>query len=139
MPAATVSLGVLPTRIDVELLAGERLELNIPILNNGVAVTAASLSAARAQVRQRVGSGTVLYTFTTTDATTATITGGSAAVVNLLATPAVTAAWRTSWPVLSGEPLRSLVWWNLEVTDSSAVAHQVTSPGTMTLFHQVTM
>lgn len=137
MTALTVTVGTLPTRIDIQLLAGERLEVNVPVLDgNGAAVAAASLLSARAQVRQRVGSGTVLYTFTTADSTTAQITGTSAAVVKLLATPTVTAGWRTSWP---GDPPRSLVWWNLEVTDSSSVAHQITSPGTITLFHQITV
>lgn len=131
---ATVELGELPDRIDVEVLAGEAFTLTVPVLDgDGTAVAAASLSAARAQVRLSIDSNQVLHTFATTDDDPdAEITDDG---VVLTATAAVTSLWQAVWP---GIAPATVVWWDLEVTDTGGESHQITRPGTLTLYHQVT-
>lgn len=127
---ATVTVGSLPNRVDLTVLAGEALELSVPILDGaGAPVPAADLASARAQVRKSIDDPTVLHTFT------GSITGTTAAVVVLSATSAVTSGWQSDWP---GTSPRTVMWWDLEVTDSGGTAHQVTVPGTVTLVWQVT-
>lgn len=131
---ATVELGSLPDRIDVEVLAGEPFTLTVPVLDaDGGAVEAAGLSAARAHVRPSIDSNQVLHIFATTDDDPdAAITDDG---VVLTATSATTSLWQQVWP---GVAPVTTVWWDLEVTGADSVVHQVTLPGQIRLYHQVT-
>jgi len=136
MATLKISVSALPTRIDVTVLAGEPFELAVPVLDGaGDPVAAGGIASARAQVRPDVASGQVLHLFSTADPATAEITGTTAASVVLTASSDETSLWQEDWP---GCAPRTVVWWDLEVTDADGVAHQITSPGTITLVHQVT-
>lgn len=134
---ATVEVGTLPDRIDLTLLAGEPMTLTVPVLNGaGAAVAAANLASARAHVRPKVDSDQVLHVFATDNAPAdAEITGTTAASIVLTATSEVTSLWQVTW---TGVAPQTVVWWDLEVTDTDDIPHQITVPGTITLIHQVT-
>jgi hypothetical protein len=134
---ATVEIGTLPSRIDLTVLAGNPMTLTVPVLDGaGSAVAAASLSSARAHVRPRTDSDQILHVFSTdNDPADAEITGTTAASVVLTATSEVTSLWQVTW---TGVAPQTVVWWDLEVTDTDDIPHQITIPGTITLIHQVT-
>lgn len=131
---ATVELSNLPDRIDVEVLAGEPFSLTVAVLDGtGAQLAAADLTSARAQVRPSVDSNQVLHLFSTLDDDPdAAITDDG---IVLTATSDVTTLWQAVWP---GTAPATVVWWDLEVTAADDVVHQVTRPGTITLYHQVT-
>jgi hypothetical protein len=131
---ATVELGDLPDRIDVKVLAGEPFELTVPVLDQtSTPVPMVNLTSARAQVRPSIDSNQVLHLFSTEDdEPDAEITDDG---VVLTASSGTTALWQQVWP---GIAPTTVVWWDLEVTDAGGVVHQVTMPGLITLYHQVT-
>lgn len=100
----TVTLGAHPTRIDIDVHAGEPVDFTVPVLDAaGVAQSLSGWSAA-AQVRASAD-GPVLHTFTTTIDGTA---------VRVTATAAATAAW--TWP--AGQ-------WDLVLTSPTSVPHVI--------------
>lgn len=131
---ATIELGTLPNRIDLVVLAGEPFTLTVPVLDSdGVALVAVDLATARAQVRPDIDSDQVLHTFSTEDdVPDAAITNDG---VVLTADSDTTSLWQQVW---TGIAPATVVWWDLEVTGADDVVHQVTAPGTITLYHQVT-
>jgi hypothetical protein len=126
---STYRLGTSLPRIDVDVRAGQAFELTVPVLDDaGVAVEAAELVSARAQVRETPASADVLYEFSTdTGGATVTDTGS----VLLSATAEQTAEWSISWPVTGA-------WWDLEVTDSSDAPHQLTAPSKVRVLPRIT-
>lgn len=135
---ATVEVGTIPDRIDVLHLAGKPFELDVPVLDSAtppVAVPFAGVASARAHVRPSVDSDQILYVFSTDDVGLEIVDDGGDAVLRLSATSEITSDWQVVWPGASGQ---AVVWWDLEITDDSDETHQVTSPGTITLIHQVT-
>lgn len=134
---ATVALGSLPDRINLTVLAGNAFELTVPVLDGaGAPVAAASLDSARAHVRPKLDSSQILHIFSTDDdPPDAEITGTTSASIVLTASAEVTSLWQVNWGGSSG---LAVVWWDLEVTDADGETHQITSPGTITLVHQVT-
>jgi hypothetical protein len=126
---STYRLGTSLPRIDVDVRAGQAFELTVPVLDDaGAAVEVTDVVSARAQVRETPASADVLYEFSTdTGGATITDTGS----VLLSATAEQTADWSTSWPVAGA-------WWDLEVTDSSDVAHQLTAPSKVRVSPRIT-
>lgn len=134
---ATVELGSLPDRIDLTILAGRPFgPLDVPILQAGGAPLGfADVTAARAQVRQQIGSTSIYYTFATDGEGAELVDDAGDAVVRLTATSDTTSDWQALWP---GSAPQTVMWWDLEITDADDEPHQITLPGTITLVHQVT-
>lgn len=134
---ATHKIGTIPDRWDIEHLAGEPFEVAVPVLDGtGAAVLAADLTRARVHVRGAVDSDQILTVFdTAADPPNAVISGGAAAVVTISATSAETSDWAVIWPGANGA---SVVWWDVEVVDTTDEPHQLMRPGTITLIHEVT-
>ncbi len=133
----TIALGSVPDRVNLTVLAGSPFTLTVPVLDGaGDAVAAADIASARAHVRAKVDSDQVLHIFSTeNDPADAEITGTSEAAVVLTATAEVTSLWQDTW---TGSAPSTTVWWDLEVTDGDGETHQITTPGTIVLVHQVT-
>jgi hypothetical protein len=104
------------TRIDVEVLAGEPLDMLIPILddnNDPVSIPAGTETAwsAGAQVRRNVLATTVLHEWSTAaDPPNALIIPGDEAKIRLTATATETTTWQTDWPDWTCS-------WSLELTE----------------------
>lgn len=138
MATVTVGADTVPDRLDVVHLAGQQFELTLPILGSaGGGLDFSAVASARAQVRPSVDSDQILFTFSSeSDPVTITITDvGGDAVLEFDVDSAVTDDWQVTWPGSAG---RATVWWDVEIVDAEDVARQVTSPGTITLMHQVT-
>lgn len=132
---ATVSLVDVPDRVDLRVLAGRPFSALFTIQLDGAPVAYSSLADARAHVRADVGSELVVFTFATDDGTAVLVNSGGNAAVRLVADSAQTTEWQELWP---GRAPETVVWWDLEITDTGGERHQITSPGTITLVHQVT-
>jgi hypothetical protein len=134
---ANVSLTDVPDRVDLRVLAGRPFSvlLSLALGPGGEPVPFADLADARAHVRGDVGSEVIVYSFTTGDGTVALVDDDGDAAVRLVADAAATTQWQHLWP---GRAPETVVWWDLEITDAAGERHQVTSPGTITLVHQVT-
>lgn len=125
----TYRLGASLPRIDASVRAGQALELSVPVLDSVRAIVpAASLASARAQARDAQTGGTLLHEFSTTTGG-ATITAEG--LVVLSATGEQTAEWAGTWPAAGA-------WWDLEVTDTGGVAHQLTAPGRLVVSGRIT-
>lgn len=125
-----------PDRIDVVILAGRPFSMLVPLLIGTDEVEAGDVASVRAQVRDAIGSEQVVHLFTTDDASAEIVgTGSDPASVRLRATSDETTEWQALWP---GSAPQTVVWWDLEVTDTGGERHQASSPGTITLVHQVT-
>jgi hypothetical protein len=135
--AEVVDLVDEPDRVNLRVVAGRPLRVRLPLLlPDGSPVEAQDVDAIRAHVRPAVGSEQILHRFTTDDGSAQIVgTGTDAAAVRLVADAAETSTWQDLWP---GRAPETVVWWDLEVTDTGAERHQVTTPGTITLIHQVT-
>ena len=136
---AVVSVADVPDRVNLRVLAGRPFRALFTVVTGDptpVAVEAGDVASVRAQVRADIGSELIVYTFSSGDGTAALVgTGTDPAQVRLLATAEQTDQWQYLWP---GEAPETVVWWDLEITDTGGERHQVTSPGTITLVHQVT-
>jgi hypothetical protein len=132
---AIQSLVDVPDRVDLRVLAGRPFSVLFPVQLDGAPVAFASLYDARAQVRADIGSELVVFTFSTEDGTAVLVNSGGNAAVRLLADAEQTSEWQELWP---GSAPETVMWWDLEITDSGLEHHQITSPGTITLVHQVT-
>lgn len=114
------------TRIDLEIVPGDRFELLVPLLDADdlpVEITqdGAGLWSARSQIRRHWTSSTALHQWTTGGATpNAFIVAGSPGQVRLTATAEETAVWQTGWPELRAN-------WDLEVTQPGDQAQTVAS------------
>lgn len=129
---STTSLGTPLPRIDVLVQAGDPLTISVPVLSGGTPVAATDLTHARAQIRPAPTSDLMLHVFSTEeDPPNIAITGTTAGVLVITATSAETSDWQLTWPRLSA-------WWDIEVTDASAIPHQITVPGLITLNPEVT-
>jgi hypothetical protein len=127
-----------PPRVDVAHPAGTLFELSLPALQaGGTAMAAVDIASARAHVRPSIDSDVILYSFASdNDPVDLEITDDDGdGVLVLTASPDATTEWQTLWPGRNGQ---AIVWWDLEIVDTEDVAHQITMPGTITLYHQVT-
>lgn len=102
------------TRIDLDVQAGDSIDLIVPILDGDSQPVAldegqAAQWSARATVRRNVFSATALHEWTTAGgAANASIVAGAEAAVRLTASATETAAW-VGWPVW-------VCGWDLDVT-----------------------
>jgi len=121
-------------RIDVRTYAGRPLSLRVNLADGaGAPLGAASITSARAQVRQNIDDPSTLHTFDSDgDPITVTISEG---YVTLVATSDETTEWANLWP---GAAPETYAWWDLEITDEDGADWQMTAPGLFTLVHQVT-
>jgi hypothetical protein len=129
-----------PERVDLRVLAGRPFSALLSIVTGSastpVPVEAGDIASVRAHVRAGIDSELVVHVFTTDDGSAAVVgTGSDAASVRLSATSDETTEWQALWP---GTAPETVVWWDLEIADTGGERHQVTSPGTITLVHQVT-
>lgn len=101
------------TRVDLDVNAGDRFDLLVPILDDDdqpVAVSDPAVWSARAQVRRNVFATEVLHEWSTAGGTpNAVVIAGAEGAVRLTATAAETGAWQQSWPDWS-------CGWDLDVT-----------------------
>lgn len=101
------------TRVDLDVNAGDRFDLLVPILDADdlpVAVLDPAVWSARAQVRRNVFAVEVLHEWTTDGVTpNAVVVAGEAGAVRLTASAAETAAWQADWSDWS-------CGWDLDVT-----------------------
>lgn len=128
------------TRVDLDVNAGDRFDLLVPILDADdapVAVGDPAAWSARAQVRRNVFATEVLHEWATTGVTpNAVVIAGDAGAVRLTATAAETAAWQQSWSDWS-------CGWDLDVTtpptgpDPNGVPHRI-AQGRFRLNPQIT-
>ena len=135
---ATHKIGTLPDRWDVAHLSGQRFELRIPVLDaTGSSPALADLTRARVHVRPFVDAPDILFIFDTeADPPNAELVEDAGAVsVVATASAAEVSDWQITWPGQNGE---SVVWWDVEVVDTTGEPHQLTRPGTITLTHEVT-
>lgn len=134
---ATHEIGTVPDRWNITHLAGQRFEVTIPVLDGAPApVDASDLLRGRVHVRPFVDAENVLHVFDTeSDPPNAEIVGGASAALVITATADETSAWTLLWPGSNGQ---AVVWWDVEVVDTTGEPHQLTRPGTITLVHEVT-
>lgn len=130
---STVSVTNVPDRIDAEILAGRPFEMTIPIMFGGGPVPAVNITSARAQVRPAVGDPVILHTFSTEDEEPMAAISDDG--ITITATSQETTTWALQWP---GQAPETVVWWDLEVTDSDGVPRQINRPGTLTVVHELT-
>lgn len=112
-------------QVPLTILCGEPLDVTVPILDaTDAPVAAATLLSARAQIRVRPDSGTVLHEWTTggPSPNAAITTGG----IRLLATAAETQAWQDTWPT-------HIPLWDLVVVDTTGRPWRVLDPSRITL------
>jgi hypothetical protein len=132
-----------PPRHDVRVMAGRPFSYRLPVRDADGPAAAAVVASARAQVRAAVGDRDVLHSFGT-DEDPADIeiddTDPDAVVLVITATSETTGLWASEWPGprTGTSPPESVAWWDVEVTDADDVTTQITSPGTITVVHQVT-
>ncbi len=125
-----------PDRVDLRIVAGRPLRVRLPLFLGDTPVEAQDVAAVRAQVRPSIGSELIVHRFTTDDGSAEIVgTGTAAAAVRLIADATETATWQELWP---GRAPETYAWWDLEVTDTGGERHQVSTPGRITLIHQVT-
>jgi hypothetical protein len=104
------------TRLDVEVNAGEPIDLFIPILDCDetpveIPVGTEGSWAAQAQVRRNALASRVLHEWTTSgDTPNAVIVPGTPGKVRLLATATETTTWQATWPDYTCS-------WDVEVTE----------------------
>jgi hypothetical protein len=103
------------TRVDLDVTAGDLLDISIPILDD-TGAPAAILDntgwSVRGHIRRNVHASTVLHEWTSTaDTPNAWVITGTAAQVRLAVTPAVTATWQ-GWSTF-------VVGWDLDLTEPS--------------------
>ncbi len=137
---ATIEIGAadLPDRWNITHLAGERFEMRVPVLGaTNAAVDPDVIESARIHVRPSVNHEQILTVFSTDEdpPNIAVENDDGAAILLVTATADETSEWQTIWP--TGQD-SSTVWWDVEVTDTDGVTHQLTRPGTFTLVYQVT-
>lgn len=137
---ALVTVTDVPDRVDFRVLAGRPFSALLSVVfgpaETPTPVEAGDIGSVRAQVRADVGSELIVFTFSDVDGTATVVgTGSSPASVRLAVDAATTDEWQYLWP---GSAPETVVWWDLEITDTGGERHQVTSPGTITLVHQVT-
>jgi|SRR5262245_7313213 len=134
---ATREIGSVPDRWNITHLAGQPFEVTVPILDGtGAAVDVDDLLRGRVHVRPSVDSPDILFVFDTeADPPNAALEGGATGALRIWATSAETSDWRVTWPGSFGE---GVVWWDVEVVDTTGEPHQITRPGTITLIHEVT-
>ncbi|GAA0897672.1 hypothetical protein [Pseudonocardia zijingensis] len=107
------------TRLDVEVNAGESIDLLVPILDchdEPVAIPIGSEGSwsARAQVRRNALASTVLHEWSTDgDTPNAVIVPGTPGKVRLLATDEETTGWQATWPDYTCS-------WDIELTEPAA-------------------
>jgi hypothetical protein len=134
----THEIGAVPDRWNITHLSGQRFEVTIPVLDGAASpVVLADLTSGRVHVRPSVDSDQILHEFNTeADPANAVLdeVAGSAVLI-ISATSAETTEWVTLWPGNAGQ---AVVWWDVEVTDTTGEPHQLMRPGTITLVHEVT-
>lgn len=133
---ADTDLEQLLPRVNVRCFAGRKFEATVSVLQgDGSAMPAAGIASARAQVRQTVDDPTVWHQFDS-DSDPATI-GIEDGLLTITADSATTSDWAEFWPaVVAGA--ETVMWWDVEITDSDGEPWQITAPGTFTVVHQVT-
>lgn len=123
MSEAVITVRAAVTRVDVDVIAGDPLDLTVPLLDDAteqpVPITSAAGWSGRAQIRRNIHSTVVLHEFTTTGPNpTSYVVTGTAGAIRLTATAAQTGAWQQVWPSW-------VTGWDLDVTDPTGAVHQV--------------
>jgi hypothetical protein len=124
------------TRLDVKFIAGDPIDLTVPILDRNdepVPIASAAGWSGGAQIRRHWAATTVLHSWTTegVDAN-AEIVPGPEGAIRLTATGAETAAWQSSWPEFNAH-------WDIEVsTPDTAESPQTIAAGRIRLRPQYT-
>lgn len=115
-------MATLPT-VPLPVRCGEPLDVTVAVLDaNNQPVPSSQIVSARAQVRARVGSATVLHEWSTTSGNAQIVSGG----IRLTATAAETQAWQTDWPT-------PVPRWDLVVVDTAGVTSRVMEPSVVQL------
>lgn len=118
--------------IQVECYAGAPLAFTVPILGaGGTPTNAASILAARAQVRSRVEDAEILHSWTTDTPAGMTVGGGADGAVTLTASGLETAIWGVQWSRLTAV-------WDLEVVDTDGVPHRLCRVSPFIVYPEVT-